>query len=263
MTMQRVVQFSGGIASWATARRVVAKYGTENTVLLFADTRIEDADFYAFVVAAADQLRVPLVRVADGRTPWELFEDKQIIGNSRLAPCSHVLKILPCRRWLAANTDPASTVLYVGIDNSPRDRRRAPAIQSRWAPWRVELPLLDEPHLTKQDMLAEARSLGLTPPAAYDLGYDHANCGQLCVRGGQAHWLRTLRHFPDRYADYEAREQAFRDRTGKNVAILKERREGVTRPLTLAELRRRQLRRGEPAAHDDAEWPRRQHALRG
>ncbi|CRK56934.1 putative PAPS reductase/sulfotransferase [Alloactinosynnema sp. L-07] len=89
-------------------------------------------------------------------------------------------------------------------------------------------------------MLAEARALGLIPPAAYALGWDHANCGQMCVRGGQRHWLRTMRHFPDRYADYEAREQGFRDRTGKDVAILKERRAGLTYPLTLAELRRRE-----------------------
>lgn len=64
-------------------------------------------------------------------------------------------------------------------------------------------------------------------------------CGQLCVRGGQRHWLRTLDHFPDRFADYEEREQRFRRERGRDVAILKERRGGKTRPLPLAELRRR------------------------
>lgn len=44
--------------------------------------QIEDDDLYAFVHASAAQLAVPLVVVADGRTPWEVFEDKQIIGNS-------------------------------------------------------------------------------------------------------------------------------------------------------------------------------------
>jgi hypothetical protein len=113
--------------------------------------------------------------VSDGRTPWQVFEDKQLLGNSLLAPCSYVLKILPCRHWLTANTDPARTVLYVGIDNSARDRRRAPGIAHGWAPWRVEFPLLDEPELSKDDMLAEARALGLRPPRAYELGFAHAN----------------------------------------------------------------------------------------
>lgn len=235
----RIVQFSGGIASWATAHRVAARHGTGDLVLLFANTLIEDDDLYRFVHDSAAQLGVPLVEVSDGRTPWELFEDKQIIGNSRLAPCSHDLKIMPCRRWLTANTDPDQTVLYLGIDSSTRDRRRAPAIVDRWRPWRVEMPLLDEPDLTKDRMVAEARALDLTPPRAYSLGFEHANCGQLCVRGGQKHWLRTLTHFPERYADYEERERRFRIRTGKDVAILKERRGGVTSPLTLAELRTR------------------------
>ncbi|MCK2240032.1 MULTISPECIES: hypothetical protein [unclassified Crossiella] len=191
---------------------------------------------------------MPLVHIGDGRTPWEVFEQKQYLGNSRIAPCSYALKILPCRRWLTDNTDPTTTVLYIGLDPSRRDRRRAPAIERGWRPWRVEFPLLDEPGLSKAAMLAEARALGLTPPQAYELGFSHANCGQLCVRAGQKHWLNTLTHFPDRFADYAEREQKFRTRTGKDVAILKETRGGVTYPLTLTELRRRheQAQRGTP-----------------
>jgi hypothetical protein len=40
---------------------------------------------------------------------------------------------------------------------------------------------------------------------------------------------------------HEVREQRFRKRRGKNVAILKERRAGRTFPLPLAELRRRHI----------------------
>lgn len=36
----RVVQFSGGITSWAVARRVARANGTKDLVLLFADTQI-------------------------------------------------------------------------------------------------------------------------------------------------------------------------------------------------------------------------------
>ena len=234
-----VIQYSGGIASWCAAQRVAAQHGTENTVLLFADTQIEDDDVYTFLREGARLLGVPLVEVADGRDPWQVFEDRQFLGNSRLAPCSYFLKIMPCREWLTANADPAQTVLHIGIDPSVSDIKRVPGIVHGWLPWRAEFPLLAEPTLTKAAMLAEAHTWGLTTPKAYELGFAHANCGQLCVRGGQKHWLRTLKHFPDRYADYETREQAFRVRTGKNVAILKETRQGVVYPLTLAELRRR------------------------
>lgn len=42
--MKHVVQFSGGTCSWAAAKRVAAEFGTDNLILLFADTLYEDAD---------------------------------------------------------------------------------------------------------------------------------------------------------------------------------------------------------------------------
>ena len=36
---KRVVMFSGGIASWATAKLVAEKHGTEGLFLLFADVK--------------------------------------------------------------------------------------------------------------------------------------------------------------------------------------------------------------------------------
>ena len=38
MSLQRVVMFSGGIGSWATAKRVAAQHGTADLTLLFTDT---------------------------------------------------------------------------------------------------------------------------------------------------------------------------------------------------------------------------------
>lgn len=39
--MKHIVMFSGGIGSWMTAKRVIAKHGTKETVLLFADVKGE------------------------------------------------------------------------------------------------------------------------------------------------------------------------------------------------------------------------------
>ena len=69
----------------------------------------------------------------------------------------------------------------------------------------------------------------------------------MCVRGGQRHWLHLLEVFPDRYAEAEVAEQRLRAELG-DVAILRERRGGVSRPLTLTELRRRQRERSTAAA---------------
>jgi hypothetical protein len=240
-----VIQYSGGIGSWATAQRVAARHGTTNMILLFSDTKIEEISLYSFLTESADQLGAPLVRVEDGRTPFEVYWHSRFLGNARLAPCSKILKQKPARRWLEANADPQGTTLYVGIDAG--EARRIPGIRAGWAPWTVQFPLTDEPELTKDAMLAEARALGLTPPAAYEQGFAHANCAGMCVRGGQAHWLRLLERHPDRFADYERREQEFRAEFG-DVAILKEQRDRVVRPLPLSELRRRHESRGLPDA---------------
>jgi hypothetical protein len=232
-----VVQYSGGIGSWAAAHRVIATHGTTNLVLLVSDTRAEDEDLWRFVHDSTVHIGVPPTIVADGRTPFEVFTDQRFLGNSRLAPCSSLLKQRPARAWLDAHADPADTVLYVGIDWS--ETRRIPAIERGWAPWTVRVPMCDEPHLSKQDMLDAARAAGLTPPRLYELGFSHNNCGGVCVRGGHKHWLHLLSVFPDRYAQAEEREQQLRRQLG-DVAILRERRGGVSRPLTLTELRHRQ-----------------------
>jgi hypothetical protein len=41
--------FSGGAGSWGAARRVADEHGTDDLVLLFADTHMEDADLYRFI----------------------------------------------------------------------------------------------------------------------------------------------------------------------------------------------------------------------
>jgi len=238
-----VVQFSGGIGSWAAAKRVAAKHGTTSLVLLTANTQVEDPDLWRFVRESADEIGVQPTIVADGRTPFEVFADVRFLGNSRLAPCSLHLKVRPCRAWLTEHADPANTILYIGLDAS--EPQRAPAITRGWAPWTVEYPMFEPPLMSKEDMLAWCRSLGIEPPRLYELGFGHNNCGGVCVRAGQKHWRHLLDVFPERYAEAERREQQLREELG-DVAILRERRGGVSRPLTLTELRQRHAARQRP-----------------
>lgn len=46
--MRHLVMFSGGAGSYAAAKRVVAEHGPANTLLIFADTKMEDEDLYRF-----------------------------------------------------------------------------------------------------------------------------------------------------------------------------------------------------------------------
>lgn len=73
--MRHVVMFSGGVGSWAAAKRVVERHGAESVTLLFTDTSMEDPDLYRFLDEAAVNVfrNMPpnLVWIADGRTPWQ------------------------------------------------------------------------------------------------------------------------------------------------------------------------------------------------
>jgi len=241
MNGQHVVMWSGGITSWATARQVIAEQGTAGVTLLFADTNAEDEGLHAFNDAASKQLGVPITRVADvqERDPWQVFEDKRWLGNTRIAQCSMELKLKPCEIWLAANPELtfSNTTLYVGIDWT--ETERLPAIVKGWAPWTVDAPLTRPPYRDKRQLLDEARDAGLPVPRLYKLGFAHNNCGGACVKGGQAQWARLLEVFPQRYARAEAHEQKMRDLLGKDVSILRDRTGGDTKPLTLAALRTR------------------------
>lgn len=245
-----VVMFSGGKGSWAAAKRAVARYGPDATVLLFADTRVEDADTYRFLHDAAANVGAPLEIVADGRTPFEVFHDDRFLGNARLANCSKYLKQVPCRQWLDTHATDETTVV-VGIDWT--EIHRLPAVVKGWEPWNVWAPMVEDPLMDGEQVLDWLKAEGLEPPRDYALGLPHANCGaQGCVRGGQAYWQTLLRGRREVYLDSERQEEALREDLGKDVAMLRDRTGGEVTPMTLREFRERLER--QPSMFDSEEW---------
>lgn len=234
-TDHHVVLFSGGVGSWAAAKRVVAEQGAASTTLLFTDTNMEDEDLYRFLDDAAADIGVPVTRIADGRTPWEVFHDSRYLGNTRIDPCSKVLKRDLARAWIDALA--GSVTVYLGIDWTEihRYERAVPL----WLPHTLRAPLCEEPMIDKQQVFELARDAGLRLPRLYDLGFPHNNCGGFCVKAGQGHFARLLATLPERYAEHEAKEEALRTYLGKDVAILRDRTGGTTKPLTMRALRER------------------------
>lgn len=240
--MKHVVMFSGGVGSWAAAKRVAEAHGTHDLTLLFTDTLIEDADTYRFLLDAAANVGAQLVRIADGRTPWKLFADEGFLGNTRVDLCSRVLKRELADKWLAEHFAPEDVTVYVGIDWS--EMHRYERLAPRKLPYVYKAPLCDPPYLTKHDLHKWAAREGLRKQRLYVLGMPHANCGGGCVKMGQGGFARLLRADPCRYAEWEENEERLRARLG-DVAILRDRRGGTTTPLTLRALRQR-IEREEP-----------------
>lgn len=234
--MRHIVMYSGGIGSWAAAKRVAEKHGTDDLTLLFCDTRSEDPDTYRFLRESAANVGGELIEIADGRTIWDVFRDRRFLGNSRVDLCSRILKRELADRWMEARCDPTDTIAYVGIDWT--EEHRFHRLAERKKPWAYDAPLCRPPYLTKNQMHAWAEREGLRKQALYVMGAAHANCGGGCIKMGIGGFARLLAAMPERYADWEANEEQLRELLG-DVAILKDRTGGTNKPLTLRALRKR------------------------
>jgi hypothetical protein len=159
--MKHIIFYSGGIGSWATAKRVASKHGLDDLILMFTDTLIEDKDLYRFLIETAQELygldykdlihrtelipdvahetmkarkeyllnlaedvreRIPqFVWIADGRDPWEVFKDVKWIGNSRIAQCSHKLKQDVAAQYLKKHYKPETPLYIKKIDYKKKE----------------------------------------------------------------------------------------------------------------------------------------------
>jgi len=243
--------FSGGVGSWGAARRVADEHGSDGLVLLFTDTKIEDPDLYRFLYEAAADVGGSLEILADGRSPWEVFRDVRFIGNTRIDPCSRILKRDLARAWVNSNCEPETTTIYVGIDWT--EDHRLPRMQAAWEPFTVEAPLCNPPLIAKADLLAELEARGIERPALYREGFPHNNCGGFCIKAGHAQFALLLEQRPCTFAEHERREAELREYLDKDVAILRDRRNGTTKPMTLREFRRR-IEEGRTDQLDMLEW---------
>jgi len=237
--IEHIVMFSGGAGSFETWRRVTAKHGTgPNVVALLADTRSEADDWHAFVEACHRHIGGELVVLTHGLDLWELAQQQRMIPNTRVDFCSRILKREPLRRWVEENADPATATIYLGFDWT--EEHRLERARGPWEPWTIAAPLCEPPFLSKGDIIGRIDQAGIPMPAAYTTGMPHNNCLKYgCVKGGQAYWKRILDHHPEVYARSERAENEVRVSLGKDVAILRDRRGGTTKPLTLADFRAR------------------------
>ena len=281
--MKHIVFYSGGLGSWATAKRVVERHGAENVLCLFTDTLIEDADLYRFLLETTQELygidqsdliertkdipetshetmedrkeylkqlsedaneRTPnFVWLNDGRDPWDVFKDVRFLGNSRLANCSHELKQKMSAKWIKDNFTPDECTLYLGIDWTEEHRTKAP--RKNWAPYQVEYPMCEEPYWTKIDVAKELEQTGIKRPTLYEQGFSHNNCGGFCVRAGQGHFANLWQTKPKLYRYHEEKEQEMQDFLNRPVTILKRTRNGEKQNLSLRQLRKELEQGGE------------------
>ena len=232
--MHYVVLYSGGAASWAAAKIVKEDImePDDQITLLFADTMVEDEDTYTFLDAGAAYLGLRVTKIADGRTPLQVLTDEGIIGNSRIDPCSKILKRHLLDRWFDDYPPPKTRV--IGLDWT--EINRYTTFKARMG-GNVLAPLIDF-GLSKPQVLKMVEEAGLPVQRLYKLGFPHANCGGACIKAGISQWTLLYRTFPDRFKHWEDGEERLRQKVGDH-SIVREQRRGIPRPLPLKKLRER------------------------
>ena len=247
--MKYVVNVSGGLTSFEALRRTLERHGKSNTIAVFADTLIEDEDLYRFLDDQERYFDIQIHRVSDGRTPFQVWYDDRAITIGRVAPCSKRLKQELLDAWMDRHLSGIEHTRIFGMEWSETDRMER--LQSRLAPIPVWFPLADRPYVEKCDIAAHLEQIGIKVPRLYASSSAVIVAEAEFVKAGHAHWAHLWKTLPDRYAMWEHEEEKFRAWIEKDISILKDRRGGTVKPLTLKTFRER-LERGE--RYDGYAW---------
>ena len=249
-----LVNISGGMASAVSLIRVLERFGPQNVHACFADVEQEHPDCYRFINDVQRVSGVSITRLSQGMDCWDVWMDRLMLtmpGN-RSCLASYHLKKVPLRKHAEENFTPDETTIYVGYGKDEPDR--AERLTESGKPWQFDFPLWWKPALGRCDLADILREKGIEPPSMYAEGYPHANCKGACILAGVAQWAGLYRDDPQTYRHNEEKEQVFlaklRAAGRKEITILRDRRGGTTKNLSLKQLRE-EIESGERWPNDD------------
>lgn len=224
------VHVSGGNGSAAMLFRCLEWFGKDRVSAVFADTNSEHPDLYRFLDDVERAAGIPIVRLKDGRNIWDVFDKTGILRIVKSNACKASIELK--RKPLDDYSDGLGpSVTAIGFDFTEPERI-AGLLKLKDG---MIFPLAVRPFLAECDFRKILEGKGIAPSTLYGEGFIHNNCGGGCILAGLGQWAHYYKKHPERFAEDEAREKVFYERTG--FTVLRDQRGGETKSFTLTQLR--------------------------
>ena len=124
---------------------------------------------------------------------WAVWDAYRFIAGIKGAPCTKELKRFPREDF----QQPYDLHVF-GYTADSKDADRADALRDNWPDLDFLFPLIER-GLTKAACLALLRSMGITEPITYAMGFPHANCLP-CPKATSPHyWALVRQEFPEQF----------------------------------------------------------------
>lgn len=244
-----IVLYSGGLGSFCAAYLEVTRIGLENCIFYFNDTLVEDADLYRFLVETVcwfhgkkiNRNLAKLIKTIpdlekeqdrkkhllslgylldsycsqfhydpDGKNIFDVFTDERYLGNTKIDPCSRVLKRERSHKFIN-KFSPSLIDVVVGMDWS--EIHRIEAAIPYWLPYKLRSPMCpvddEDTNWQPRDLTEEflLTLSGIKKPIMYNEGFPHNNCSGFCVKAGLSQFKLLFIKRPDVYAYFERKQE--------------------------------------------------------
>lgn len=230
-----IVSYSGGLGSFMAA--YILHQQKKDFELVFCETNSEDIDLYRFLNETCKYFNKELIKIDYGYNIWQAQHMAFYQANSRVDPCSRLLKRQAFKKWMKKNhikPDQPKPILVLGI--GPEEAHRTNGFEKNYAPFDVEFPLI-EGKTKKLDIEYALDDCGIEPPRLYEKGFPHNNCGGFCVKAGQKQALMLLKNFPENYKWHEEKQEALFILMGQRKPTIRKTTDGEMQYLSLKEFR--------------------------
>ncbi|SES68959.1 hypothetical protein [[Clostridium] polysaccharolyticum] len=199
--MKHVVLFSGGVASAYVAHMVkneLGKEGLRDIVLLNTPTWSEDRDIYRFMCQVGRKLKLPITIWGDGRTIWQLIQDRGAIPGNFIPFCTQRLKQeMKEQYYKYLERMGEEYIEYVGFGADEPSRVQKAYARAQKHGRKIRFPIAESCISSEEIKKFITEEWKLQLPNAYK-ALKHNNCIP-CFKGGKEYFYQVYKFYPEQF----------------------------------------------------------------